>query len=161
MHLFGWILAFLLMLVGIAGTVLPGLPGTILVFAGLWLAARMDGFSRVGYPLLMVLGFLSVLAYFLDVLTASLGVKRVRASRQAIFGAGAGALAGVFMGFRGLIVMSFFGAAAGEYLARRDLGQVGRLGLAAWLGLVLGTLARLALVFVMLGIFFLAFCWPT
>ena len=160
MHLIVWIFAVLLMLVGLAGTVLPGLPGTILVFAGLWLAARIDGFSRVGFPLLMVLGALSVLSYFLDVLTVSLGVKRIRASRQAIIGAALGTLAGVFAGFAGLIFMPFFGAAAGEYLARRDLAQAGRVGLAAWLGLLLGTLARLALAFVMIGIFFLAFFWP-
>jgi len=160
MHLIGWIVAFLFVLVGIAGTVVPGLPGTILVFAGLWLAAWMDGFSRVGYPLLVVLGILSVLAYFLDVLTASFGVKRVRASRQAVIGAAAGTLAGMLMGFPVLICLSFLGAAAGEYLARNDLRQAGRADLAAWLGLVLGTLARLALVFVMLGIFFLAYFWP-
>jgi len=160
MHLIGWIVAVLFVLVGIAGTVVPGLPGTILVFAGLWLAAWMDGFSRVGYPLLVVLGILSVLAYFLDMLTASFGVKRVRASRQAVIGAAAGILAGLFMGFPGLICLSFLGAAAGEYLARNDLRQAGRAALAAWLGLALGTLARLALVFVMLGIFFLAYFWP-
>ena len=114
----------------------------------------------MGPPLLIVLGILSVLAYFLDVLTASFGVKRVRASRQSVIGAAAGTLAGVFLGFPGLICLSFLGAAAGEYLARHDVTQAGRAGLAAWLGLVLGTLARLALVFVMLGIFLLAFFWP-
>lgn len=137
------------------------MPGTLFVFGGLWLAASLDGFSRVGYPLLILLGSLSVMAYFLDILVVSLGVKRVQASRKAIIGAAAGTLAGVFMGCQGLIVMAFLGAAAGEYLARRDLGQAGRVGLASLLGLVFGTLSRLALAFVMIGIFLLAFLWPT
>jgi hypothetical protein len=56
-----------------------------------------------------------------------------------------------------LILGPFFGAAAGEYLARRNLRQAGKIGLAAWLGLVVGTAAKIALAFTMIGIFVLAY----
>ncbi len=161
MTIFGWVFAVILMLAGLAGTVLPGLPGTLLVFAGLFLAAWMDHFSRVGFELLLVLGGLSGLSYFLDALAVSFSVKRVQASREAVIGAVIGSLIGLFMGIVGLTVMPFLGAAAGEFYARRNLGQAGKVGLAAWLGLVFGTLARLALAFLMIGLFILGYLWPS
>ena len=52
----GWIAVILLIIVGLAGTVLPALPGTILVLGGIVLAAWLDDFTRVkpkflSYPL--------------------------------------------------------------------------------------------------------------
>ncbi|MGI9590211.1 MAG: DUF456 domain-containing protein, partial [Myxococcota bacterium] len=51
-----WLVAALLVAIGIAGTVLPGLPGAVLVFAGLLLAAWADGFAHVGAPTLIGVG---------------------------------------------------------------------------------------------------------
>lgn len=151
-----WILSALLVGVGMAGTVLPVLPGVPLVFAGLLLAAWIGGFQQVGWPVLLVLGVLTMLSLAIDAAAASLGAKRVGASRAAVLGAALGALAGVFFGLAGLLVGPFAGAALGQFLVRGDLADAGRAGFGAWIGFLLGSLAKLALAAMMLVIFAVA-----
>jgi uncharacterized protein YqgC (DUF456 family) len=151
-----WTLSALLIAAGMAGTVLPLLPGVPLVFAGLLLAAWIGGFQQVGWPVLAVLGVLTMLSLVVDAAAASLGAKRVGASRAAILGAAVGTLVGVLFGLPGLLIGPFAGAAAGQFLARGDLADAGRAGLAAWIGFLLGSLAKLALAATMLVIFLVA-----
>lgn len=146
-------LAIILVIIGLAGTVLPALPGVPLIFGGLLLIAYQDGFNKVGAITLIVLGILTVLAFVIDYLAAVFGAKRVGASRLAIIGAIGGTLFGLFFGFLGLIVGPFVGAAAGEFIARRDAFQAGKVGLATWLGIVIGVAAKLGIAFLMIGIF--------
>lgn len=140
-----WILAVLLVIVGMAGIVLPALPGVVLVFIGLLLAAWADGFQAIGWVTISILAGLMVLALLLDVLAATLGVKRAGASRWAIAGSLFGMIIGFAFGFVGIIIGPFVGAAVGEYIARRDLAQAGRAGLGTWAGIILGTAVKLAL----------------
>ena len=77
-------LAVVLILVGIAGTVLPALPGVPLVFCGMLLAAWADGFAHVGALTLIVLGALTVIAIGIDFVAGLLGAKKVGASRHAV-----------------------------------------------------------------------------
>ena len=151
-----WVLSALLVGVGMAGTVLPMLPGVPLVFAGLLLAAWIGGFQQVGWPVLLVLGVVTMLSLAIDAAAASLGAKRVGASRAAVLGAALGALAGVFFGLAGLLVGPFAGAALGQFLVRGDLADAGRAGFGAWIGFLLGSLAKLALAAIMLVIFLVA-----
>jgi hypothetical protein len=153
MELVWWILALAMIVLGVAGTVLPALPGAPLVFAGIVLAAWTDGFTRVGLPTLAVLGLLTAIAWATDFVAAALGAKRVDASWLALAGATLGTLAGVFTGFVGLLFLPLAGAAIGEFVAQRDLRRAGKVGLATWLGLLIGTAVKVALVFAMLGIF--------
>ncbi len=152
-----WILAAGLVLAGIAGTVLPGLPGAILVLAGLALAAWIDGFARVGLGTLAVLALLTAATYALDLVATAAGARRFGTSWWGVLGAVAGAMVGLFFGLPGLVLGPFLGAFAAELVARRDVRQAGRAGAGAWLGLLLGTAARLALVLAMVGIFALAY----
>jgi len=146
-------LAAALVVIGFLGTFLPVLPGVPFVFAGMALAAYVDQFQRVGKVTLMILGVLTIIAVLVDFIAASLGAKRVGASRNAIIGAALGTLIGLFFGPIGLIFGSFFGAVAGEMMATNNLQQATRAGAAAWIGLLVGTLFKLALTFAMLGIF--------
>lgn len=152
-----WFIAGILVVVGIAGTVIPVLPGTPFIFMGLALAAWIEGFERVGWITLVILGVLTVISAAVDFAATSLGAKRVRASGLALFGAAIGTGVGIFFGIAGLIFAPFGGAVIGELLARRDLIQAGKAGLGTWLGLVLGAAAKLALAFVMVGIFATAY----
>lgn len=147
------IVAFLLVAVGLMGTVLPALPGVPLVFLGLALAAWAEGFQYVGAGTLTVLGLMALLAYGVDLVAGALGAKKFGASRLAVVGAALGTVAGLFLGLPGLILGPFVGGAAGELYARRDLRQAGRAGLGAWLGLVVGGATKLALTFSMLAVF--------
>jgi uncharacterized protein YqgC (DUF456 family) len=148
-----WVLVAVLVLLGIAGTVLPALPGVPLVFAGLLLAAWIDGFAKVGWVTLVILGLLTALSFVVDFAATALGAKRVGATRLAIAGAIVGTLAGFFLGLPGLILGPFVGATVGELVSNRDLGRAGKVGLGTWVGMVFGTAAKLALAFSMLGIF--------
>jgi uncharacterized protein YqgC (DUF456 family) len=146
-------IAALLVVVGIAGVVLPALPGMPLLFAGLLLAAWADGFQRVGWVTLLVLGVLTLLSFLVDFLATLFGAKRVGASRKALWGSVLGSIAGLFFLPIGLFVGPFVGALAGEYWHGRELRQATKVGLGTWLGIVLGTAAKLGLAVAMVGLF--------
>lgn len=148
-----WLLGGLLVVVGIAGLVLPALPGAPLLFAGLVLAAWAEGFAYVGAGTLTVLGMLGLLTYAVDFLASAFGAKRFGASRWAIVGAILGAIVGLFFGLIGILLGPFAGAVAGELLAQRNLAAAGRAGVGATLGLLIGAAAKLALAISMLGLF--------
>jgi uncharacterized protein YqgC (DUF456 family) len=152
-----WILAIALMLVGLAGIVLPALPGVPLLFAGMVVAAAIDDFERIGWITLSILGALTVIAFVVDLLAGALGAKRVGASPRAVWGAAIGTIVGLFFGIAGLLLGPFIGAVVGELSAHGRLDQAGRAGFATWVGLILGTVIKLALACSMLGIFALAF----
>lgn len=157
MALILWILAILLVFIGMIGALIPILPGTVLVFGGLVLAAWADGFTRVGPPTLIVLALITAAVYVIDFVAGIYGVEKTGASRRAVIGAALGTVVGMFFGLPGLILGPFLGAVLGEYTVRRHLAGAGRAGAGAWLGLVLGTAAKIALNFVMLGIFIAAY----
>lgn len=150
---FLFVLAVVLVLVGLAGTVVPALPGAPLVFAGLLCAAWADGFARVGPVTLAVLGLLTALTLAVDFAATALGARRFGAGKAALLGAAVGSVVGLFFGLPGLLVGPFVGAVLGELLTSSDLTQAGRAGFGAWVGLLLGTLGKLAIVFTMLGVF--------
>jgi hypothetical protein len=151
-----WLLCAALILVGLAGTVLPALPGTALVLAGILLGAWIDDFTRVGWLTLTLVTVLAVLAWALDYVAGLMGARKVGASRQALIGAALGTVVGLFMGLVGVLFMPLVGAAVGEYLARRDHGQALKVGTATWLGMMLGMIAKVVLAFVMVGVFAVA-----
>jgi len=146
-------LTVVLVVAGLAGIVLPAIPGTILIFAGLWLAAWADGFSRVGVGTIVILGIVAAATYFVDVAMMAAGMKRLGTSRRAMAGAAIGTLAGFFFGLPGLVIGPFVGAVLGELTAHGDLSRAGRAGIAAWIGFAIGTAVKVGLAFVMLGIF--------
>jgi uncharacterized protein YqgC (DUF456 family) len=150
-------LAVVLVGVGIAGSVLPALPGVPLVFAGLLLAAWAGDFQQVGWMPLVVLGLLTAASFVIDLVATAAGAKRVGATRLAVVGAALGTLGGLLLGLPGLILGPFVGAVAGELISHGKMQQATRAGLATWMGLLFGTLAKLALVFTMLGVFALAY----
>ena len=152
-----YLLAALLVLGGIAGSVLPALPGVTMVFAGLLVAAWAGDFTRVGVVTLVLLGLLTLASFAIDFAATALGAKRVGATKLAVIGAALGTLAGLFLGIPGLILGPFVGAVAGELLSHGQVQQATRAGVATWVGLLFGTLAKLALVFTMLGVFAFAF----
>jgi len=152
-----YLLAVIFVLIGIAGIVLPALPGIPLVFVGLVLAAWADGFVHVGWPTLLILGVLTALSLLVDVLATVVGAKRVGASRKALWGTFIGSIVGLFFMPIGLFAGPLLGALLGEYWHTRELGRSTKVGLATWLGILLGLALKLALVIAMRGLF--AFAW--
>lgn len=151
-----WGLSTALILLGLAGIVLPALPGTVLVLAGIVVGAWIDDFTRVGWFAISAVAVLAVLAWVMDYAAALLGAKRAGASRQAVIGAALGTVAGIFMGLVGVLFMPLVGAAAGEYIAQKDHGRAMKVGIATWLGLLAGMLAKVVLAFMMVGVYVVA-----
>lgn len=154
-----YVVAAVLVIAGLAGTILPVLPGVLLVFGGLFVAAWADDFARVGWPTLAVVGVLGAFSFVVDFFASVLGAKRVGASPQALLGAGLGGFAGIFLGIPGIIFGPFLGAAIGEYLSRGGLVQAGKVGFGTWFGLLVAAVAKVVIAVVMIGVFFIAYAW--
>ena len=148
-----WVLCVALIVLGLAGTVLPVLPGTLLVWAGIVLGAWIDDFARVSVTTVVVISVLGVVAWVLDYAAGLLGAQKAGASKQALLGAAVGTVVGLFMGLVGVLFMPLVGAAVGEYLARKDQVRAVKVGLATWVGIMLGLLAKVVLAFIMVGVF--------
>ncbi len=148
-----WILSAALILLGLAGTVLPVLPGTLLVWGGIVLGAWIDDFARISMTTVVVISVLAVLAWGLDYVAGLMGAQRAGASKQALLGAAIGTVVGLFMGLVGVLFMPLVGAALGEYLAQKSQTRALKVGLATWIGIMLGLIAKVGLAFIMVGIF--------
>lgn len=148
-----YVLAGLLIGVGLAGTILPALPGVPVVFAGMWLAAWVGDYSQIGIWTVIWLGVLAGLAVLLDFVAGILGARRVAATPAALWGAALGTVVGLFFGLAGLLLGPFLGAVAGEMRSGASVTRSSHVGVATWIGLLFGALAKLALSFTMLGVF--------
>ena len=148
-----YILAALLMLGGLAGSVLPVLPGIPMVFGGIWLAAAVDGYRHLGLWWLLIIGTIGAVGVLVDFVASALGAKRVGASRRALWGAGIGTVAGMFFGIPGLLFGPFIGALLGELSSGNSVLRSAHVGVGTWLGLLFGTLLKLVLSFLMVGLF--------
>jgi len=151
-----WIAAALLLIAGFAGIVLPALPGVLLVFAGLVFAAWAEGFAYVGWGTISILAALTIASYVIDALAGLLGAKRFGAGKYGLIGATIGTLVGLALGLPGIILGPFIGAVLGELYAQKDLRSAGIAGLGVWIGIAVGTATRIAIAFVMVGVFLLA-----
>jgi uncharacterized protein YqgC (DUF456 family) len=152
-----FVLAGILVLIGLAGTILPIIPGTLLVFAGLFVAAWAEQFAKVGWIPLAIIGALGLTSFVADFFSSLLGAKRVGASPQALIGAALGGLVGIFFSIPGMILGPFVGAVAGELFARGGFAQAGKVGLGTWLGLLLGAVLKVVIAFLMIATFAAAY----
>lgn len=160
-----YVVAGVLVVAGVIGTVLPALPGLPLVFVGLLLAAWNDGFQHVHWGWMIPLGLLTIISMVVDFWATGVGAKRVGASKLAVAGAMLGMLVGIFLGPIGIIAGPFVGALGGELIHRRsvqsaDLGDAAKIGVGTWMGIVLGIVLKLALAFTMIGLFALVWFIP-
>lgn len=148
-----WLLAIVFIVVGLAGLVLPALPGPPLLFAGLLVAAWAEDFIYVGAGTLTAIGIMALFAYLVDFIAGAFGAKRYGASGRAVIGATIGAVVGIFFGLVGVLLGPFVGAVIGELSTQRDLQAASRAGVGATLGLVIGAAAKIALGVAMVGVF--------
>ncbi len=144
-----WAATVLLAALGVAGAVVPALPGAPLILA----AAVLHRWLLPGYVsawTLAVLAVLAALSVVVDVLCGIAGVKRFGGGRWAALGAAAGAAIGLFFGPLGIVAGAVAGAALCELaLDRRAFDQALKAGAGAALGLLVGTAARVGLALLM------------
>ncbi len=146
----GWGLGLLLIVSGLAGIILPILPGVPILWLGLVILAWMGEFAAVGFWTLFWLGALAVLSVIVDFIATAEGARRFGAGRLAILGATFGLLFGFFFGVVGIIVGPFAGAVIGHLVGKATLDSSFRAGVGATVGVVAGTLAKGAIALIML-----------
>ena len=144
-----WLLAALLIAAGVAGSILPALPGAPLILV----AAVLHRWLLPGYVSLWTIGALVILAALTVVLDAAcgiFGVRRFGGGRWAMLGAGVGAALGLLFGPLGLFAGAIAGAVACEMaFDRKALNDALKAGLGAGLGMLVGTILRLGLALLM------------
>jgi uncharacterized protein len=154
MELFWWFLTIVLFAVGLIGTIVPVLPGTVIILAAAILHRIMLGPDKsIGWRTIMVLVLLTLASYALDVLAGYLGAKYFGATKWGTFGAILGAMIGLFFGLIGLFVGPVIGAVAGEIVAGKRMIDAGRAGWGSLLGNIGAMLAKLIIAVAMITIF--------
>lgn len=149
-----WLIAIVLMAVGLIGTLLPVVPGAIIILAAAVLHQLMLGSEKsVGWWNIAALVLLTLLSYALEFAGGYFGAKRFGATKWGAFGAMIGAIVGLFYPFPGLIVGPVIGAIAGELIAGKRLVSAGRAGWGTLLGNLAGMLGKLTIALVMVSWF--------
>jgi len=150
-----WIAGAILTVTGLAGMLLPFVPGAPFLFLGLLFGAWAEGFRYVGLGTLLILAGMAALTYLVEFVASILGVKKYGGSRRAIMGAALGGLAGIFLGVPGILLGPLVGAVLGELSLQRSLDQAARAGFGTVVGMAVGVAGKLAIGIAMLGLFLL------
>ena len=151
MDLFLYVLAAALIVGGLAGAILPILPGVPMIFGGIWLAAAVDEYRHLGWGWLVAIDIVAALGIAVDFISGSLGAKKIGASPRALWGAGIGTTIGMFFGLPGLLIGPFAGAVVGELWSGKSILRSAHVGVSTWFGMLLGILAKVVLSFLMIG----------
>lgn len=151
------ILAWLLVVIGFIGTLLPLLPGVPLLFCGLLLATWHEDFINVSVLTMVIIGVLTILAWAVDFFGSLITAKKVGASKEAMWGVALGALFGIAAGPVGLIFGPAIGAIIGELIAHKDSLRATTVGIAAGLGFILAFIAKIILVVIILCVYAYAY----
>jgi uncharacterized protein YqgC (DUF456 family) len=141
---------------GVAGTLLPVLPGAPLLAGGAVLVAWAGEFQRIGWPSLVAVGVLAVLTIVVDWVATILGARAFGASRWAFYGATIGLLAGLFLGLPGVLLGPIVGAVALEWLKNADLVRAWNAGIGVAVGMLVGGAVKVALALAAVGVLVVA-----
>lgn len=144
------ILAIILLLAGIAGTIFPALPGLPLMFAGAWVLAYTSDYQIIGSTSLIIVGIICAIGMAMDFVAGILGAKYTGASKTALMGAFIGTIAGAFLGIPGLVFGPLLGAALGELIDKRNVLLAGKVGIGTFIGFIIGTVAKMGSALVVL-----------
>lgn len=157
MSTLGLIIAIILFLAGLAGTILPVLPGAPLILIGMVVYGLFAGFEHL--PLYFFIGqaLAVVLTFVVDYLSNAWGVRRFGGSKAAVWGGGLGLLCGAFiLPPAGIVLGPFLGAFLAELIASGKSAHALRVGMGSFLGFIGGTAVKLGIEIAMIVWFFTA-----
>ena len=150
-----WVMVSIFFLAGVAGSIIPGMPGPPVVFAGAVIYGLLTGFAETGWVMLVVLGFLAVISQLLDYLASAYGAKKFGGSSWGIWGSLIGGVIGVLIfSIPGMIAGLFLGAVLMElWKGGKDPRTALKVGGGSLLGFLGGTLMKIVFSFLMIGLF--------
>lgn len=148
-----FVVALAIMIVGLAGVILPVLPGIPLIFAAAALYGIVTGFSGIGLNMILFLAGLTVFGLIVDYLANYLSVRKMGGGRAGAVGAVIGLMVGVWLGLAWIVILPFVLAVAFELLAGKEGRSAFKAGLGAMVGLLFGGLLRFVIGCVMIGLF--------
>jgi uncharacterized protein YqgC (DUF456 family) len=152
-ELLWWLIAIVLMAIGLIGTVLPVVPGTTIILAAAVIHRIMLGpMKSIGWWSIGVLLLLTLASYALDLASGYFGARRFGATKWGVVGMIAGGIIGLFFAFPGLLIGPVIGAIAGEIIGGKRLVKAGRAGWGTLLGNIAGMVGKLVIGLVMI-------CW--
>lgn len=142
MTVFLLIIAFLLMLIGIIGCIVPGLPGAPIAYAGLWVAQATDRVD-FSWQFLLVWGIVVVVISVLDYVVPAWGTKHYGGTKWGVWGSTIGVFVGLFFGAAGVILGPLVGAILGELLSGKRMSDAVKAGWGSFVGILFGTVLKL------------------
>jgi uncharacterized protein YqgC (DUF456 family) len=154
-----YVLGVALLLAGVAGLVLPVLPGAGLLVLGVVALAWAGGFTILGWGTVAFAAAMGLAITAVDWAATVLGAKAFGASRWAVIGSAVGLLVGLFLGIPGIVFGPAVGALVFEYAKDPNFGRAARAGAGALAGFVVGGILKVVLAFVLLGVVALRFAF--
>lgn len=146
-------IGFILMLVGILGSVLPVLPGVPISWLGLlmiYLAPSVD----FEWGFLIITFIIAALLYVLDYIIPAMGTKKFGGSRYGMIGATIGLFVGIIAPIPfGIIIGPFAGAFLGELLNVKTRHNALKAAFGSFVGFLASTFIKVMAAFVYLGLF--------
>jgi hypothetical protein len=149
-----------LLAAGVAGLVLPVLPGAVLLVAGVVALAWAGDFAILGWGTVAFAGAMGLAITAVDWAASLLGAKAFGASRWAVVGSAVGLVVGLFLGLPGIILGPAVGALAFEYARNPDFQRALQAGLGAFLGFVVGSVLKVTMAFALIGVVALRYLFP-
>jgi uncharacterized protein YqgC (DUF456 family) len=144
------VLGAILILLGLAGSILPFLPGPPLSFIGLLLLALVNHFSPpLTSTLIILMGLLTIAVVGVDYIIPIWGAKRYGASKWGLWGSVVGMVIGIFFSPLGMLLGGLMGAVMAEWLIHRETGHALRAGWGVIIGTLLGAILKLVVSAVM------------
>jgi len=160
-QIIGLVVVLILMGIGCAGSVLPGIPSTPLVLAVAIGHKLYFHENSIGWLAIVMLTLITVIALVMDYLASIYGAKRFGATKKGMVGAIVGGIVGLFFAFPGILVGPFIGSALFELIGGREIKPAMKAGLGATLGLFAGAVGKLFCCLAMLGLFAVSVIWNT
>lgn len=142
MDIFLLIVAFLCMLIGIIGCIIPGLPGVPIAYLGLWIAQATDKID-FSWQFLLIWGIVTVVVSILDYIVPAWGTKHYGGTKYGVWGSTIGVFVGLFFGAVGVILGPLVGAVLGEMISGKEFGEALRAGWGSFIGILAGTVLKL------------------
>ncbi|TCO73828.1 DUF456 domain-containing protein [Marinisporobacter balticus] len=150
------IFVIVLMVIGLIGIFVPGLPGNGLIFLSTLGYGMVTKFDEISVNWIVFFGVLTVLSFVFDYVASIVGAKKFGATKAGIIGGFLGGIVGVLiLSIPGLLIGQFVGTCIGELYYGKELELSMKSGFGTVVGYVLGVVMNITIGITMIGIFLL------